>query len=102
MRRQIVAALLTFVALGTAGSVTAGGDAAAGKEKSVMCASCHGADGAGMGPNPALKGMDETAFYESLMAYKSGDKDNAMMQSLAQSLTDQDMKDLAAYYATMQ
>lgn len=101
MQRKVMAALLTLVALGSAGFAMAGGDAAAGKEKSGMCASCHGADGAGMGPNPALKGIDETAFYESLKAYKSGEKDNAMMQSLAQSLTDQDMKDLAAYYATM-
>ena len=82
--------------------VFAGGDAAAGKEKAAQCTSCHGANGEGSGtPNTAIAGMDVGAFTKGISAYKSGERKNPMMEMFAKKLTDQDVADLAAYYATL-
>jgi cytochrome c553 len=77
----------------------AGGDAAAGEGKAANCPGCHGAAGEGMGENPKLAGMDEAAFIEAMNAFKSGARENAMMQMFAGQLSEQDFADLAAYYA---
>jgi cytochrome c553 len=77
----------------------ADGDAAAGEAKAASCGSCHGADGMGIDPNPALAGLDEAYFVEQLAAFKSGARENAMMNMFAGQLSDEDMADLAAYYA---
>lgn len=87
------------VALLGANMAVAEGDAAAGEGKAASCAGCHGAAGEGMGENPALNGLAEADFVAALQAYKSGERENAMMQMFAGQLSDQDMADLAAYYA---
>ena len=91
--------LLISSLLLAAGSAWAGGDAAAGEGKAANCAGCHGTKGEGMGDNPPVAGMDEAAFVEAMNAYKSGERENAMMQMFAQQLSEEDIKDLAAYYA---
>lgn len=85
----------------TAGSAWAGGDAAAGKDKAANCAGCHGANGEGMGDNPPIAGMEKAAFVAAMEAYKSGERENAMMQMFAQQLAEEDFHDLAAYYASL-
>lgn len=100
-RKLILAALLLFVS--AAGSLQAGGDAAKGQELSVDCADCHGEDGKGDDTTPTLLGLDEAYFVEQLMAYKSGerkDEDDTMLM-YTEDLSEQDMADLAAYYATL-
>lgn len=89
---------LLFFLLST--PVFAAGDAAAGKEKSAACSSCHGIDGKGSDPNPNIKGMDAGKFTTAMQAYKSGERNHAMMQMFAKKLSDQDIADLAAYYAS--
>lgn len=80
-------------------SALAIGDPAAGKEKSTVCASCHGPDGNSTQPqNPILAGQYPTYIIHSLKAYKSGERENAVMKGFAANLSEQDMKDLAAYY----
>ena len=79
----------------------AGGDAVAGEAKAASCAGCHGADGMGVGDNPPTAGLDEAYFIEQMTAYKSGERENAMMQMFAAQLSDQDTADLAAYYASL-
>jgi len=87
--------------LAVAGAVQAAGDAAAGKAKAAGCAGCHGANGAGVKPNPALAGKPEAEIVQALKDYKSGKRANPMMKSFASSLSDQDMANLGAYYASL-
>lgn len=87
--------------LGIFGAAQAGGDAAAGKAKAATCAGCHGASGEGMKPNPALAGLPEGKFIQAMKDYKSGKRPNPVMKSFAGQLSDQDMANLAAYYASL-
>ena len=99
MKRSILIAGLC-AALGIVGNAQAG-DAQAGKAKSATCAGCHGANGEGMAPNPALAGKSASQLLQAMHDYKSGKRDNAMMKALVAPLSDQDMEGLAAYYASL-
>jgi len=92
-----------FVLLLAAGAVQAGGDAANGQVLSTDCADCHGADGKGDDESPALAGMDEAEFIAALQGYASGERpdESEMMGDYASGLSEQDMADLAAYYASL-
>jgi cytochrome c553 len=94
---------LTFVLMLAAGSAQAGGDPARGQELAVDCADCHGDDGLGDEDNPKLAGLEEAYHVEQLQAFKSGARvdEEEMMPMYAEELSDQDMADLAAYYATL-
>src|SRR5262249_29938845 len=83
------------------GAVQAGGDAQAGKAKAAGCAGCHGANGEGKNPNPALAGKPEAQFVQAMQEYKSGKRTNPVMKGLASSLSEQDVANLAAYYASL-
>ena len=83
------------------GAALADGDAVAGKAKAGACGGCHGADGAGNEDSPALAGLDAAYQVEQLAAYKSGDREHAMMQMFASQLSEEDMADLAAYYSAL-
>ena len=91
-----------FLALfGVVGTTQAAGDPAAGKAKAASCAGCHGANGEGNGANPGLAGKSEDSIVQALQEYKSGKRSNAIMKSFASNLSDQDMANLAAYYASL-
>ena len=78
------------------------GNAAAGKEKSAACAACHGPEGISPTPQfPNIAGQYEDYLYQSLKDYKSGARKNAIMAGTVATLTDQDLKDLAAYFASL-
>jgi len=80
----------------------AGGDIEAGKSKSAACAACHGADGNSMNPAwPKLAGQGAPYIYSQLAMFKDGTRQNALMAGQAAGLSDQDMHDLAAYYASL-
>ena len=83
------------------GGVQAAGDVQAGKAKSATCAGCHGANGEGIAPNPALAGEGEDAIVRALKDYKSGKRDNAIMKGMVGALSDADMANLAAFYASL-
>lgn len=76
-------------------------DVSAGEAKAANCAGCHGAKGEGVGDNPPLAGLDETYHIEQLKAFKSGERESAMMQMFASQLSEEDMADIAAYYASL-
>ena len=100
--RKLMFAVM-FVLLLATGAVQAGGDVAKGQELSVDCADCHGEDGKGDEDNPAIAGLDAAKHLEMLQGYKSGeitDEDEVMLM-FTEELSDQDMADLAAYYATL-
>jgi cytochrome c553 len=74
-------------------------DAEAGKAKSAVCASCHGADGNSTNPIwPSLAGQHASYLYKQLMDFKQGRRANATMAGMVAALSEDDMKDLAAYY----
>jgi sulfide dehydrogenase cytochrome subunit len=100
-KKLIFAAM--FILLSATGAVQAGGDPAKGQELSVDCADCHGEDGKGDEDNPAIAGLDETEHLNMLKAYKSGElvDEEEVMLMFTEELSEQDMADLAAYYATL-
>lgn len=87
--------------LAAAGSVQARGNVEAGRELSKTCQACHGPDGNGIGDGqyPNLAGQYEDYLLESLKAYKSGARNNAIMAGFVANLDEQQMADLAAYFA---
>ncbi len=95
--------VVMIVMLSAAGTVQAGGDPARGAELATDCADCHGADGMGDADNPKIAGLDEAKHVELLVGYKSGDipDPDGMMTDYVVDLSDQDMADLAAYFATL-
>ncbi len=85
------------------GQVFASGDAEAGKAKSAVCAACHGAEGISALPmNPNLAGQVPGYIAAQLQAFKSGERNNAIMAGQSIGLSDQDMADLDAFYSSMQ
>lgn len=77
------------------------GNAVAGKEKSAPCAACHGADGNSAAPNfPKIAGQHANYLYKQLMEFKNGKRKDASMAGMVASLSEADMHDLAAYYAS--
>ncbi|HYP69126.1 MAG TPA: c-type cytochrome [Thiobacillaceae bacterium] len=80
----------------------AAGDVAAGEKKAYFCSTCHGADGnATITGTPRLAGMSVRQFTEKMKAYKSGKVVyHPMMAILTNGLSDQDIADLAAFYAS--
>ncbi len=82
------------------GTAHAEADAAAGKVKSATCAACHGADGNSASPEfPKLAGQGAPYLVQELKEFKDGTRKNPLMTPMAQPLTEQDMADLAAFYA---
>lgn len=84
-------------------AASAGGDPEAGKAKAAACAGCHGPDGnSTVAQFPKLAGQNERYLLDQLKAFKSGKRDNAIMAGQVAALSEQDMADLAAYYAAQQ
>ena len=82
-------------------SLSARGNAEAGKEKSAVCQACHGLDGKSVDPTyPNLAGQHEDYLQKALADYRAGRRTNAIMAGFAGPLTDQDIMDLAAWYAS--
>jgi len=99
MKRMLLS--VATILLLASGAAQAAGDAAAGKAKSALCLGCHGANGQGVPPNPALIGKSEDQLAQAMQDYKSGKRDNAVMKGMMAALTDQDIANLAAYYASL-
>ncbi|CAM3981629.1 cytochrome c [Rahnella victoriana] len=83
----------------------AGGNIADGQAKSASCAACHGAAGKAVNSiYPNLAGQNADYLALSLHAYKKGDRSGGqagVMQAFSSSLSDQDISDLSAYYASL-
>jgi cytochrome c553 len=94
-------AALTLVAvLGWTGSVNAAGTVEAGQAKSATCMACHGMDGNSANPEwPSLAGQHSSYILKQLKHFKAGERQNLLMSPMAMILADQDMEDLAAFYA---
>lgn len=78
-------------------------DAAAGREKAQQCRTCHGLDGVGKMPDvPNIAGESEIYLTKQLEAFRSGERRHEQMSIVAAGLSDQDIADLAAYYASIE
>ena len=78
------------------------GDAAAGKAKSAMCAACHGAAGISAVPMyPNLAGQKEAYLVKQLKDFKSGARKDPVMAPMAMGLSDADVANISAYYASL-
>ena len=87
--------------LGSFAAAANAADIAAGKEKSAMCVACHGADGNSTDPQyPRLAGQHANYLERALLDYRSGDRKNPIMAGFVAGLTDEDIANLAAYFAS--
>jgi cytochrome c553 len=76
------------------------GSAEAGKARSVTCAACHGPDGNSVNPAwPSIAGQNAPYMLKQLQAFKSGSRTDPLMTAQAMPLSEQEMRDLAVYYA---
>jgi len=77
------------------------GNAAAGKSKSAVCHACHGPTGQAVQPiYPNLGGQHQDYLIKTLQGFRDGSRPNAIMYGFAANLSDTDIEDLAAWYAS--
>ena len=98
-----IAATTTLIALLVAGPALADGDPAIGKTKATTCVPCHGEDGMGIAPNyPVLAGQHADYMAHVLRQYRSGERKNPIMLGIATPLSDSDIEDLSAWFASLE
>jgi cytochrome c553 len=99
-KKLLAGAIFAALAGAPAVSLAEGGSINAGKEKSAVCAGCHGEDGNSSAPLfPKLAGQHPHYFVKQLQAFKDGSRNDATMASMAANLSQQDMIDIALYFA---
>lgn len=92
---------IAVVALGMTLNAQAG-DPAAGKARADTCNGCHGMNGKSTNPNyPNLAGQKEAYLVKAIKAYRDGQRKDPMMGSMAMGLSDTDIDNLAAFYASV-
>ncbi len=100
--KSITLLTLLLLTLGGAMNAAAGGDAAAGKAKSAICAACHGAEGISMIPNyPNLACQKEQYLVKAISDFKSGVRKEPLMAPMVAPLSDADVANLAAYFSSL-
>ena len=103
MNKFFVSLLLTMGVSGIAQAASTAlvGDAAAGQAKTAVCGACHGPDGNSMAPNfPKLAGQGDRYLLKQLHEIKDGKRQVLEMTGQLTNLNDQDLADIAAYYAS--
>jgi len=103
MKRFVLTGLA--MAFFSAGAMAAEGDAKAAENKNSMCVGCHSIPGYKASfpvvySVPMIAGQNAKYIESALQAYKKGDRNHPTMRAIAETLSDQDMADLAAYYAS--
>lgn len=91
-----------ILALSLFAVVSHAGDAEAGKAKSVTCAACHGGTGISpVGTFPNLAGQKEEYLAAQITAFREGTRVSTQMAPMVSGLSDEDIANLAAYYASL-
>jgi len=89
-------------ALSVPAAAHADGNPELGRAKSTTCTACHGEDGRGIAPNyPVLAGQHAEYLAHTLTQYRNGERKNAIMAGFTTNLSDDDIADLAAWFASM-
>lgn len=99
---SIVLACVTSLAMAADASalLAEGGNAESGATKAAVCGACHGPNGNSSNPEwPNLAGQSAVYIDEQLQLFKANVRNNPVMQPIVATLTDEDMKDLAVYFA---
>ena len=97
---KLIVSLLVLV--GMAGFTHAAGDADAGKALTAVCAACHGADGnSAVATFPKLAGQGEAYLLKQMNDVKSGNRVIVEMTGMLDAMSDQQLEDVAAYYASL-
>ena len=79
------------------------GNPAAGQNKSAVCHACHGATGKSLQPiYPNLGGQHQDYLIRTLQGFRDGSRQNAIMNGFAATLSDTDIADISAWYASQQ
>jgi cytochrome c553 len=98
MKQSILFSILLLASI----NIQAAADAVAGKNKSALCATCHGPDGNSINPVwPSLAGQSQNYLSQQLKNFRDGNRKNMSMSAMAAALTDQDIADLSAYYTSL-
>lgn len=83
-------------------SATASADIQAGKERSIICANCHGEQGISeLALYPNLAGQKRLYLKQQLHNFRNGSRPSAVMAPMAKALSDQDIENLAEFYASL-
>ncbi|GLX83803.1 hypothetical protein tloyanaT_00550 [Thalassotalea loyana] len=99
--KKVIFSLVLGVGMLASANASAG-DAQAGKAKAATCAACHGANGIGTADMyPNLAGQHADYIVKQLKAFKDGSRKDPLMSPMAAPLSDADMADLGAYFASM-
>ena len=106
MRRRFVLSVLFGFALGLSAPVDlpahAADAVAAGKEKAELCAGCHGDSGISQTENiPSLAGQQDQFIQWQLVFFRSGARKNEQMQPIVEQITNEDIRNLGAYFASL-
>lgn len=103
MRIAIARMALAVGALLAASPSAVAGDAAAGRVKSAPCVVCHGRDGIGTNPMvPHIAGQSEQYLAKQLIDFRAGRREDPQMTIIAHDLSDSDIANLAAWYASIE
>jgi cytochrome c553 len=97
--RRISQWIAVLLALSVAAGQAQEGSVSAGQSKAATCSACHGADGNSVTAEwPSLAGQHPAYIVRQLEAYRDGERENVTMLPFAMTLSEQDMRDIGAYY----
>lgn len=95
--------LIAFTGLLMVAAPAVADDIAAGREAARQCAVCHGMDGLAKRPDaPNLAGESPIYLQGQLQNYRSGARQHEIMSIIAEDLSDDDIRNVAAYYSAIQ
>ena len=94
--------LIAAAFMAVSGSSVRAGDPAAGRDLAHACSACHGLDGLSRRPDaPHIAGQIDIYMIDQLKKYRAGTRKHPVMNIIAEGLSDQDIADLTAYYASI-
>ena len=92
----------TVLAAAFSGPLVHAADVAAGKEKAELCIGCHGENGISQMENiPSLAGQQDQYIQWQLVFFRAGSRKNEQMQPIVEQLTNEDIRNLGAYFASL-
>jgi len=93
---------IVFAAAIVAGSSAHAADIAAGREKAQLCVGCHGENGISQMENmPSLAGQLDLVIQWQLVYFRAGARKNEQMQPIVEQITNEDVRNLGAYFASL-
>jgi cytochrome c553 len=102
MNKLMLVLAATFICLVPLTAFSAG-NIAEGQNKSAVCHACHGASGTSIQPNyPNLGGQQQNYLSKALRDFRDGGRQNAIMYGFSANLSDADIEDIAAWYASQE